>query len=469
MKTFQEKNKYIAVISLALASFSLLFISITLKGLVANILVQVDDAFYTQFLATRERFRDVASQNYSNVVLVGIDDRTLNKLGAYNPLKYRAYHIGLLKNILAGRPKAVVYDILFADPHDDPEVDSRLAQTMATGPVFSVIFASENDRSKGMFEPFSQKAPAGLPKGFINEKGFESISPAIFQALQGFGLANAYPDNDGLLRKIPIVLKVKDRLYPTLAFEVLRRINDIPLEKVAIQKGVIRAGRFKIPVDALSRAHINIDSKNKIREISFYDIWSGRIPGRFFKDKIVFIAAVATGLGDMKLVPFYGYIPGVKIHANLLLNMLQDNLITEVAGVAYYFLILCASLFYAFLFYGRRELSTIKKLMGYISSVALVEKFSRILIKTPAVRRVHQGFDDLRKKTYGIKIFFLLFSEVRKGIEPILLHLIIVYVILFVLFHYFNIFIKPAALLIELLIIYVVVLKFKAIDFSRIS
>ncbi|MCD4763706.1 MAG: hypothetical protein K8R28_06755, partial [Desulfobacterales bacterium] len=82
-------RKYIAILSLALAGFSVLFVSIMLKGVVSNILTQLDNTFYAQFLLIRERLKEDEKITYSNVVIVGIDDRTLNKLGAYNPLKYR--------------------------------------------------------------------------------------------------------------------------------------------------------------------------------------------------------------------------------------------------------------------------------------------------------------------------------------------------------------------------------------------
>jgi CHASE2 domain-containing sensor protein len=82
-----------------------------------------------------------------------------------------------------------------------------------------------------------------------------------------------------------------------------------------------------------------------------------------FCDKIVFIAATAAGLGDMKLVPLFGYISGVKIHTNLFLNMLYGNFISEISKTAYYILLFLTSLSYTFLFYTRSELSPIKKYM----------------------------------------------------------------------------------------------------------
>jgi len=462
-------RKYIAILSLALAGFSVLFVSIMLKGVVSNILTQLDNTFYAQFLLIRERLKEDKKVTYSDVVIVGIDDRTLNKLGAYNPLKYRRYHINLLENILKGQPSAVVYDILFGDPHNDPEVDRKLSETMKKGPVFSVCFGSDYDRSDGMFEPFAYKIPEGLSINFASENGFELMSPLVLDSLKSVGLANAYTDNDGLLRKMPIFFKVQDRLYPTISLEIFRNINNIPRSKIRVENNRVITGKTAIPIDKYCRAYVNIDNTYKIREISFYDVWAGRVPGRFFNDKIVFIAATATGLGDNKLVPLFGYVSGIMIHANLFLNMVHNNFINEVAGISYYLLILFASFFYTYLFYCRHELSFLKRVVGYVSSVSLVTSFGKTLLKVPFIKRSYNSLKSMRDRSYGLRIFFLLFSETRQRLAPVLLQLIFLYAALFLIFYYFDILIKPFTIMIQLVLSYIIVSEFKRIDFSKIA
>ena len=221
-------KKYIIIFSLAIVGFSVLFISILFKGIAYNILTQIDNTLYAQFLLIRERFNEDKKSIQTNVVIVGIDDRTLNRLGAYNPSEYRRYHIDLLANILKGKPSAVVYDILFGDPHDDPNVDRRFSEIMKKGPVFSVVFGSAYDRSKQIFKPLADNINNKQDMKFVSENGFESMAPFVLSSLKGIGLANAYPDNDGILRKMPILFKVQDRLYPTISLEVFRSINNIP-------------------------------------------------------------------------------------------------------------------------------------------------------------------------------------------------------------------------------------------------
>ncbi|MEE8398214.1 MAG: CHASE2 domain-containing protein [Desulfobacterales bacterium] len=462
-------NKYIVILSLSLAGFSVISISILLKGVIGEVLTQVDNTFYTQFLNVRERIGQDTEPVDSDIVIVGIDDRTLNKLGAYNPMEYRKYHIAALENIIKGKPAAVVFDILFGDPHQDLEVDRGLAGAMRSGPVFSVFFGAANDRSEGAFTSFSQKIPADDKTGYVSENGFERMSPPILEALTSVGLANAYPDHDGLIRKMPVFFKSNDRLYPTIALEIYRHIMGIKREDIQIKKRRVIIGETTIPVDESCRAYVDIDNSYRIREVPFYDVWKGRLPARYFKDKVVFIAATATALGDNKLVPLYGYIPGVLIHANLLLNLKNNAFIHEISGKLYYFLIFLTSFFYTYIYYSRSELSTVKKLMGYLSNVSLATKARKALMKLPAVDSAAQAFRIARDRHYGLRLFFLLFAEARKRIEPLLLHLVLLYVALFLLFYFFHLFIKPSAIFIQLLIAYITVSEFKRVDFAEIS
>jgi CHASE2 domain-containing sensor protein len=444
--------------------FSVLFISILLKGIAFNILTQIDNTLYSQFLLIRERLNEDKKPIQSNVVIVGIDDRTLNRLGAYNPSKYRRYHIDLLANILKGKPSAVTYDILFGDPHDDPDVDRRFAEIMKKGPVFSVVFGSADNQSKQMFKPLADNINNKQNMKFVSENGFESMAPFMLSSLKGI-----YPDNDGILRKMPILFKVQDRLYPTISLEVFRSINNIPRSKIKIKNNRVITSKTSIPVDKYCRALVNIDNTYKIREISFYDVWAGRVPGRFFNDKVVFIAATATGLGDNKLVPLFGYVSGIMVHANLFLNMVHNNFINEVAGTSYYLLIFFASFFYTYLFYSRHELPLLQRAAGYVSSVSLVTRFGNALLKIPIIKGPYNSFKSMHDRSYGLRIFFLLFSETRQRLAPVLLQLVFLYAALFLIFYYFNILIKPFTIMIQLIICYIIVSEFKRIDFSKIA
>jgi len=462
-------KKYIIILALSLAAFAVLSISFMFKGLVTTILDQVDNTFYTQFLYVRERFDEDVARKDSGIVVVGIDDRTLNKLGAFSPMKYREYHIDLLANILAGQPAGVAYDILFSDPHPDPEVDRRFADTMRQGPVFAVFSVDDPDRSDGAFSSYGYELPAHVDMEFVRESGFERWSSTILDGLTSIGLANAYPDNDGLIRKMPVFFRFEDALYPTIAFEVFRNVAGIPKKDVRVEEGRVLVGDTAIPVDRDCRAYVNIDGSYDIREIPFYDVWKGRVPPRYFRDKMVFVAATATGMGDNKLVPLYGYISGVLIHANLFLNLKSRSFIHEVTGNLYYLVVFLASLLYTFIFYSRSNDSTPRKILNLLSRLAPARKLGESLLGLSSVDRMVRAFERARERHYGLRLFFLLFTETRKRVEPLILHLVLLYSALSLTFYFFHVFIRPSAMIIQMLLAYIIVEHIRDIDFSTIS
>jgi len=125
-------------------------------------------------------------------------------------------------------------------------------------------------------------------------------------------------------------------------------------------------------------------------------------------------------------------------------------------------------LFLHLVFYSRHELSPIKRLMDYISTESLTTKFGNALIKMLLADRIYKTFGSKCNRSYALSLFFLLFSETRKRIQPLLFQLVLLYLALFLIFYYFNAFIKPSALLIQVFISYVIVSEFKRIDFSKI-
>ena len=92
----------------------------------------------------------------------------------------------------------------------------------------------------------------------------------------------------------------------------------------------------------------------------------------------------------------YDIIGDINGHAdkleNLLLNLKNNAFIHEVSGKLYYFLIFLASFFYTYIYYSRSELSTVKKLMGYLSNISLATKAGKALVKLPAVDSAARSF-----------------------------------------------------------------------------
>ena len=458
------------VLGLAILGYGLLFVSIVSKGVFFNMVTQLDNALYGQFLASRIRLSAGDPLKPCDVVIAGIDDRSLKTLGAYNPEVYRMYHVAALRYLLSGNPRAVVYDILFADPHPDPAVDRALGEAMRKGRVFASHFAASEDYAGAIFDKGAYPNLAPVAGRCVREGGFFPMVGPVYSALSGFGIANAYADTDGVLRKLPAVFNVNGKVFPTVAIEVYRSLNGVPREAVRYTGGELHVGSRAIPVDADMRTRIPlIEDEYRIRQVSFSDLVRQRVPAEYFRDKVVFVAATATGLGDNKLVPVYGYIPGVKIHANLFLALEKNRMVDEFTQRTYYILLALASLFYTFIFYNKRPgdgfFTRIAKKAGRRVVPLWLEKGFNLRFRRfqAALDRFAPYYSWLRK-SYVLRFSVILFQRTRSRVQTLLFQLLVLYVALFLSFQYGDFFVKPTALMIQVLLAYIIAGEFKDVE-----
>ena len=78
--------------------------------------------------STFQKKRDVAE----NIIIVGIDEETIEKYHAYNPVEYRGYFADIL-NMWADNdciPAAIGFDVIFNNAYGCDEVDVKLRNAM---------------------------------------------------------------------------------------------------------------------------------------------------------------------------------------------------------------------------------------------------------------------------------------------------------------------------------------------------
>src|SRR5688572_20468109 len=91
-----------------------------------------DNSFLTslehRWIDAKFRMRG-AQLSGGDIVIVGIDEKTLGKLGSYRTLD-RKYLADLVDRLSAAGPKAIAFDVLFIEPQN-PESDTRFAASIA--------------------------------------------------------------------------------------------------------------------------------------------------------------------------------------------------------------------------------------------------------------------------------------------------------------------------------------------------
>jgi len=164
---------------------------------------------------------------------------------------------------------------------------------------------------------------------FINAYAPESNIDVISRSSESSGYFNMFPDQDGVVRWIPLILKCGEEIYSPLAVQTAWNYLDHPqmIVKVASYgiEGVQMGDRF-IPTDENGQVLINyLGPEKTFPHYSISDILHGNLPKGTFEDTIVLLGATAIGVYDMRNTPFSPVFPGMEIHATVIDNILSDD------------------------------------------------------------------------------------------------------------------------------------------------
>jgi adenylate cyclase len=163
-----------------------------------------------------------------DILIVGIDFASLTKYGKW-PFD-RTKHADLVNAFARikdqdNRESALLLDILFPDPDQDPKVDDILAGAIAkSGRIFLETQLKAEPNETATAEDFAARARLISDRlgTLTNVKGnwrgmldFLSVEPPLAeygQAIAGYGHANFVPDEDTIFRRQPLVARVSDLL-----------------------------------------------------------------------------------------------------------------------------------------------------------------------------------------------------------------------------------------------------------------
>lgn len=243
----------------------------------------------------------------TNLVIVVFDDKTLDDLGSDHNELSRVNHARLLERLATDedKPRLVLYDMLFAETNQNPEVDQRLANAMKR--QGSVILAAQCKT----FE--------------INGHPMQSLTKPLAllrNAAAGWGHTELY--------ETPLGGQTRRQISP----------------ECGEANYAIWIAALHLKTNVFASANPNLDrwlnyygppNSRTIPQFRFQDVVNATAPAssNVFKDKIVLVGeaydtlAKVGGKRESFPTPYsrFGYRPmsGVEIHATALLNLLRDD------------------------------------------------------------------------------------------------------------------------------------------------
>lgn len=157
----------------------------------------------------------------------------------------------------------------------------------------------------------------------------QSNIPQVASATPYAGYFNVFPDRDGTIRWIPMVIQCKEKLFSPLSLQIVRAyLGSPPLLVTIAEYGIeqLKVGSLAVPTTEDGRLIINYQGRaGSFPSISVSDILQQNVAPGTFHDKIVVVGPTATGIYDHRVTPFSGVYPGLEIHASVVDNILHQQ------------------------------------------------------------------------------------------------------------------------------------------------
>lgn len=298
------------------------------------------------------------------VAIIDIDEASLKKYGQW-PWP-RTLLAKLVNRLMAMQPAVIGFDAVFPEPDRMspsnllasmhgldgktrealsrlPSNDQVFADAMKHGRVVLGIGGTDHATPDTAMRPyktnFAFKGRSPMPY-VLAFPGAVRNMPILEQAAKGLGTISLKPEIDGLVRRVPLVVRLGKRLVPTLSVEMLRVVIDAMTPDEHINTLVVKTGRDgiqsviipdfrEIPTDSIGRTWINYAPRDPSIYIPAKDVLDGTVNPSRIEGHLLLVGTSAVGLLDVKSTPLSGAVPGVDVHAQLLETILSKTYLSR--------------------------------------------------------------------------------------------------------------------------------------------
>ena len=294
-------------------------------------------------------------------VVVAIDDESLRLHGQW-PWP-RTWLAQLVSRIAESNPAAIGVDIVMPEadrlspgrlPEFVPGMGADLVQRLTTLPSNDSVLARTLQSSRVVLGIAGLEAEAPGPRHSIRRVPFRTVggdprplvrrfdatlhsADEIDRVVKGHGLLSVDTER-GVVRRMPLVAAVGDALIPAFGLEILRVAAGGPLVTVRTSASGVQAvevGDLVVPTEPDGSVRVHFTRSDPERFVSAADVLAGKVDRERLERKLVLIGVTAIGLSDYQATPVADRMPGVEIHAQLLENIYDDELLARPRGVVW--------------------------------------------------------------------------------------------------------------------------------------
>ncbi len=286
------------------------------------------------------------------VRIIDIDDESLARLGQWPWPRTRL--AGLIERLQNAQASAIVFDSVFAEPDRTspsamlelwrppkeaadqigrlPDHDAVMAKVIGRGRVV-LGFALDRQPQHQQQLPASKASFIAINEPatpYVAEySGSVSGLPALVAAAQGNGAFSFVPDADGVVRRLPLLVRQGNTLLPSLSAEALRVAQGVKNITTRTAAGLgleeLRIGGLTLPTTPQGDVWVHYTRPVPGRYLPAWKVLAGEVPAEELAGRILLVGTSAQGLMDLRFSALGTVIPGVEIHAQLLEQLLTGG------------------------------------------------------------------------------------------------------------------------------------------------
>ena len=291
-------------------------------------------------------FQTLFEENFSTnkIVIIDIDETSIENIGQF-PWRRDVYS-KILNNLNLAETSVIAFDIFFSeeDTQNPTKIfqefnlnsenilnsDQLFLESINNNNVILPLVGATKEIKKNKFSSKANIITKGEnPLNYLyNYQGYISSLDKFNNAAKGLGSISIIDSEDGILRYVPLILNIDEKIIPSLSLETVRVYNKeksylIQTDQSGIQSIQTRTTNFNINENGLNFVKFKKIPKNTY--ISASDIYQNNFDQEALKDKIVLIGSSAEGVFDLVKIPTGKIVPGVQVHANIIENILSKD------------------------------------------------------------------------------------------------------------------------------------------------
>lgn len=324
------------------------FVVVALYVMQPQLMTQIDHKVYDAFLHWQHE-----GESSELPVIIDIDEDSLEQKGQWPWPRYLLAR--LLDKLTRAGVAAVGLDIILSEsdrtslvhvrgslhkyynvelelsslPENVLDNDSLLGETLGRTPaVLGAHFRFDKDAVIPPASAFpvsvAERAAPGAPPAsehLLHASG--AIFPLpVFAGSAPVASVNVPLESDGLVRSVPLLISMGDKIYPALSLRVLMRaLNAKMLHLYSGAEGLYKIEVKNLPpIMVNSRGFFNVPFRGPgglYRYISAAKVLDDEVPLEHLRGRVAFVGSTATALRDIRSTSFDRFYPGVEVHAAL--------------------------------------------------------------------------------------------------------------------------------------------------------